>query len=207
MTKNDVEDSLSEEASLPEETKENREIDSEKEEDIQVEGITVAQLELERLREEVGEYKNKYVRLLAEGENSRKRLLKEREELTQYAVENVLADLLRPIDQLENALQFADQASDEIKNWAVGFQMILSQFKDVLQEQGIKPFDCVGEVFDPHKHDAMEVLETDEYPSDTIVKEVVRGYMMGERVIRPARVVVAKPVKESSPEEAESKEQ
>lgn len=161
---------------------------------------TVRELEAESLKKDAAEYKDKYLRLLADMENMRKRMQKERQELTQYAVENIVVDFLSPIDNLENALRFANQMSDEVKNWAVGFQMILTQFKDALANNGITPITSQGEHFDPHSHEAVEMVESEEYPSGTIVEEYVKGYKMGDRTIRPARVKVAK--KPTAPEQA-----
>lgn len=149
--------------------------------------------ELRQIKKESMEYKDKYLRLLADADNARKRLQKERQELIQYALENVMIDFLRPLDNFENALKFADQMSDEVKNWAFGFQMILTQFKDVLANNGVMPVQSQeGAQFDPHYHEAIEIIETNEYRPGTIVEECVRGYKMGDRTIRPARVKVAK---------------
>ena len=82
--------------------------------------------------------------------------------------------------------------SEDVKHWALGFQMILSQFKDVLASNGIKAFDSKGSAFDPHSQEAIEMIDTTEFPPGTVVEECVRGYRMGDRVIRPARVKVAK---------------
>ncbi len=71
--------------------------------------------------EELKEYKDKYLRLLAEIDNTRKRMQKEKQEMTRFAVENVIAEILGPIDNLENALQFTEQMSEEMRNWAQGF--------------------------------------------------------------------------------------
>lgn len=144
--------------------------------------------------EENNEYKDKYLRLLADVENTRKRMQKEKQEATRFAIENVMGDILLPIDNLENALKFTDQMSEETRNWALGFQMILTQFKEVLQEQGIVPFDSVGTAFNPHLHEAVEMEETDQYASGTIIQEFMRGYQCGDRTVRPARVKVAKPL-------------
>lgn len=150
--------------------------------------------EIERLRLEAGDYKDKYLRTLAENENARKRLQKERQEMTQFALQNLIVDFLDPIDHMENALRYSDQMSGEVKHWAMGFQMILNQFKDVLANNGVTPVESVGKPFDPHFHEAVEMVETEEFPEGTIVEESVRGYKMGERSIRPARVKVAKRV-------------
>lgn len=156
--------------------------------------------ELQILQGQVAEFRDKYLRGLAESENVRKRLQKERQELVQYAVQNVIVDFLSPIDHLENALKFADQASPDVKHWAVGFQMILEQFKDTLTNNGVTPFSSVGEQFDPHLHEAVEMITTNEHPPGTVIEESLCGYKMGDKtLLRPARVKVAK----SAPSEVE----
>lgn len=156
--------------------------------------VMISDVELKKLHHELMEYKDKYLRGLAESENARKRLQKERQEMTRYAVENLIIDFLHPLDNLENALRFAQDMSDEVKNWAFGFQMILAQFKDVLASNGVVAVDSQGKTFDPHTHEAIEVVETEDYPPGMIVEESVRGYKMGDRVIRPARVKVSKSI-------------
>lgn len=156
--------------------------------------VTITDIELEQLKNDSSEYKDKYLRLLAENENMRKRLQKERHELVQYAVQNVIVDFLNPIDHMENALGFTEKMSDEIKHWGVGFKMILEQFKDVLSTNGVQAFKSIGTHFDPHKHEAIEMVETDTQADGTIVEESTKGYKMGEKIIRPARVKVAKAV-------------
>lgn len=156
------------------------------------ETFSVQELELQQLRRESSDYKDKYLRLLAESENARKRMQKERQEAVQYAIQSTVIDFLIPIDHMENALLHAKEMSDEVRNWAIGFEMILGQFKDALTNNGITSFKSKGEAFDPHRHEAIEMVETDEQTPGTIVNETVRGYKMGERTIRPARVTVAK---------------
>lgn len=154
--------------------------------------VSVNSLELESLRRELAEAKDKYLRVLAEAENARKRLQKEKQENVQYATQNIIVDFLNPIDHMENALGFAQQMSDEVKHWAVGFQMILTQFKDVLANNGVKPFPSEGQPFDPHRHEAIEMMETTAVPPGTVVEESLKGYLIGDKVIRPARVKVSK---------------
>lgn len=138
------------------------------------------------------DWKDKYLRLLAESENSRKRMQKERQELTRYAIENVIADFLQPLDSFQHALSFAEQGSDEVKHWAQGFEMILGQFKQLLSNHGVEEYTSKGKHFDPHWHEAVEMMETTEHPPGTVVEEFVRGYRMGDRVVRVARVKVSK---------------
>ncbi len=161
--------------------------------DQQPEDFLVAEeQETNKLEEELKEYKDKYLRLLADMENARKRLQKEKQEMIRFATENVIADILGPLDNLENALGFAQKMSEEVRKWASGFQMIVSQFKDVLQGHGVVPFDSEGMQFDPHKHEAVETEETENHPEGTVVQEFVKGYKSADRTIRPARVKVAK---------------
>lgn len=153
---------------------------------------TVGGLELESLRRELAETKDKYLRVLAESENARKRLQKEKQETIQYALQNVIVDFLNPIDHMENALSFTQQMSEDVKNWAAGFQMILTQFKDVLSNNGVTPFSSEGKPFDPHRHEAVETVESSTVPPGTVIEESLKGYIMGDKTIRPARVKVSK---------------
>jgi len=154
--------------------------------------VSIPEQELEQIKNDAETYRDKYLRLLAEADNTRKRLSRESQELIQRAVQNVVLDFLNPIDHLENALRFTEHASEETRHWALGFQMILNQFKDALATQGVVGFDSVGEPFDPHQHEAVEVVPTDEQPPGTVLTESVRGYKMGNKTIRPARVTVSK---------------
>lgn len=161
----------------------------------------IAEEEPKNFAQELAECQEKYLRLLAESENSRKRMQKERQELTQYAVENVLCELLHPLDQFESALKFAESMNDEVKNWAVGFEMILQQLRSVLSNHGVAEYEVMGKPFDPHWHEAVEMVETEEYEPGLVVEECLRGYKVGERPIRVARVKVSK-----APEIKEEKE-
>lgn len=151
------------------------------------------ELEIARLRDSSDQFKDKYMRGLAETENLRKRLQKEKQELMQYAVQNIIADFLNPIDHFENALKFTEQASEEVKHWAIGFQMLLNQFKDVLAANGVTSFVSVGQPFDHTRHEAIEMVATREFAPGIVVEECLKGYKInGDRILRPARVKVAK---------------
>ena len=114
------------------------------------------------------------------------------QELTRHAVEKVLVDFLHPLDSFEKALQFAESMSTEVKNWAIGFEMILNQFKQILTQYGMHEYHSVGKAFDPHLHEAVEMVATTEYPPGVVIEEFVRGYKIGDRPVRAARVQVAK---------------
>lgn len=159
---------------------------------------------METLQKELKEHKDKYLLLLAEMENARKRMQKEKHDTTRFAIENIATEFLTPLDNFENALSFASQTSDETQKWAQGFEMILTQFKDVLVSHKIVPFQSQGLTFDPHMHEVIEIEETEKHPEGTIIKEFVRGYKCGDRVLRPARVKMAKnPAKEQVAEDSD----
>ena len=138
------------------------------------------------------DFKNKYLRALADMENLRKRLQHEKQETISYAIDNMLAEFLTPLDSFENALAYTENLSPELKNWALGFKMIANQFKDVLENHGIRTYDSIGKQFDPHFHEGVETIETDEFDDGAVIAEVVKGYKRGERILRVAKVKVAK---------------
>jgi len=147
--------------------------------------------QFQALEVEKEEFRDKYFRALAEVENTRKRLYKEKVEAQSFAIQNVVVDFLQPFDHFEKALCHAEEASPEIKNWAVGFQMILQQMKQVLSDHGVESFDAEGQKFDPHIHEAIETQEDDTIDPGLVVEQFLRGYKIGDRVIRPAKVKVS----------------
>ena len=160
--------------------------------------------EKEALQQELKEVKDKYLLLLAETENVRKRMQKEKRDTTRFAVENVISEFLSPLDNFENALSFAHQTSEETQNWAKGFEMILTQFKDILSQHQVVPFQSEGGAFDPHFHEVIEMEETEKVKEGMIIQEFVKGYKCGDRVLRPARVKVSKkPERDHEPIEEE----
>lgn len=168
---------------------------------------SATQIEVEQLRKEVQELRDKYMRTMAESENRHKRLAREQSDVIRHAIADVILDFLTPLDQMENALQFVESGSEELQNWARGFDMILSHFKEALAQKGIIAFDSHGQPFDPHKHEAVEMIETDEHPEGMVVEELHRGYEMEGRVLRPARVKVAKlPAPETNESDTKQKE-
>ena len=141
---------------------------------------------------ETEDWKDKYLRLLADQENLRKRAQKERQESLHWGIENAIGEFLPAIDQLENAVRFSSQASEEVRNWARGFEMILAQFKEILESHGITAIPTEGAPFDPYLHEAVEIEESSEKPEGTILQEFSRGYQSKTRTIRPARVKVTR---------------
>lgn len=160
--------------------------------------------ETEVLKQQIKEEQEKYIRSLADMENTRKRMQKEKHDTTRFAVENVISEFLGPLDNFENALSFVHQASEETQTWAKGFEMILTQFKDILSSHKVTPYASEGAQFDPHLHEVLELEETEKHADGTIIQEFVKGYKCGDRILRPARVKVAKAPKK---EEAETDQQ
>lgn len=161
--------------------------------------ITPESVAEEKTTPQEEDWKEKYLRTLAEMENMRKRMQKERIDMTRFGIENAISEFLPAIDNLENALHFAGTGSSEIKNWARGFEMILASFKEILHNHGIVSFHSEGNTFDPQVHEAVEVEETADHPDGLILHEFSKGYKSASRIIRPARVKVAKYPKQETP--------
>jgi molecular chaperone GrpE len=147
---------------------------------------------LEEARAEVGRIRDQLLRTAADYDNFRKRTRREVEDAQKRGREDLLRELLPVFDNLERAVVHAGQASDA-KAVADGVGMVLKQFADTLGRIGIKRVPTVGSPFDPTQHEAIQQLETNEHPAGTIVAEVQPGYAMGDRLVRAAMVVVAKP--------------
>jgi molecular chaperone GrpE len=140
---------------------------------------------------EIAELKDKYLRTLAESENARKRIRQQSEESVRIQRESILRDLLPIIDNLERALAAARDGTDS-KTILDGVQMTVRALLDFLRAQGVTPVASVGQAFDPARHEAVDHVPSDAHPPNTVVDEFHRGYQIGERILRPARVSVAK---------------
>lgn len=131
----------------------------------------------------------RYVRLLADFDNFRKRSEREREERARYALMEPMRDLLPVLDNLERALSVPG-AADDLRR---GVEMIARQFLDVLRRYGVEPVAAIGEPFDPRVHDAVMKVESPDVGAATVVEELQRGYRLYDRLLRPAMVRVAVP--------------
>lgn len=143
--------------------------------------------EVAQLRKDLADLNDAYLRALADLENYRRHVQMERARLLEYANEQLLRELLPVVDDLERAIQHA-APDDPLRR---GVELILSKLLSVLANFGAEPFSSVGEQFDPYRHEAVECLPTDEHPENTVVNEHQRGWMYREKLLRPARVVVA----------------
>ncbi len=143
-------------------------------------------------REESARLKEAWMRTAADFDNFRKRSRKELDDARRSGREDLLRDLLPVFDNLERGMHSAKQATD-VKAVVDGLGMILKQFGDTLSRSGIAKVQTVGTPFDPAVHEAIQQVETDDQPAGTVVAEVQPGYMAGDRLVRAAMVVVAKP--------------
>ena len=142
----------------------------------------LAQLEQERERT---------LRGLADLDNARKRAQREREEILRYGLERALKDLLPVIDNLDRALDLGDRTG-KWEELAEGVRMTRKLLEDTLAKQGLKAFSAQGKPFDPHLHEAMGHEDREDLPANSVSTEVLRGYTLHDRLVRPALVMVAR---------------
>lgn len=142
----------------------------------------------------LAEANDRYVRLMADFDNFRKRSAKERTELLQGAGEELLRDVLPVVDNLERALAAGAAAGANAADAVVkGVELTLRQFQSVLTRHGVERIQAKGRPFDPHQHEAIAQVEQDDVQEDTVVEELEPGYMIRGRILRPVKVRVAKP--------------
>lgn len=140
--------------------------------------------------EEEESLRDQFVRLQADFANFRNRTQRERIELYQRANEDILLEILPVLDHYEMGLQTAEQhhADQAVVD---GFKLVFDQFQNVLNKFNLTPIEAVGEVFDPHKHEALTHLPSDEFPAETCSNQIRRGYLFGDKLLRAAQVVVS----------------
>lgn len=148
--------------------------------------------DLEKAHAERDRMREQLLRVAADFDNFRKRSRKEIEEVRRRAIEDTLREVLPIVDNLERAADAMSTAT-EVSAVTDGVHMVLRGFEDIAGRLGLKRVATVGHQFDPTCHDAVQQEETNEHAPGTIVSEVVPGYYLGERLLRPAMVVVAKP--------------
>ena len=158
-----------------------------------VEEETCEQL-LAKKDEEIRQLKDRLLRLAADSDNARKRLDREKAEGIAYANENILRSLLAVGDSLDLAIQHSEGDVDP-QALLEGIRMTRKVFLDVLARHGCVPFDSQGKVFDPNFHEAMLQQESEDFAENCIMQEYQKGYMLNDRLLRPAMVVVSKGMK------------
>lgn len=147
----------------------------------------------ETLRQELAEMSDKYVRLVAEFENFKRRNTQEMQNRFKFSNQALVSDLLSGMDSLERAIEQAQEEENEsLKEFVTGIEMAKQQFHEAFAKNNIERIVPRGELFDPNKHEAMGVIETDDVEPDHIAEVFQAGYLLHDRVIRPAMVQVVK---------------
>ncbi|WP_138497654.1 nucleotide exchange factor GrpE [Nostoc sp. PA-18-2419] len=166
----------------------------------QLETAALAQLtqQIESLKVQLEERSTQYMRIAADFENYRKRTSKEKEELEVQMRRNTILELLPVVDNFERARSHLKPQSDGEMTIHKSYQGVYKQLVDTLKRLGVSPMRPEGQQFDPNLHEAVMREPTDEHPEGTVLEELVRGYYLGERVLRHAMVKVAAP-KEDTP--------
>ena len=157
--------------------------------------LVATRSELKRVEAENADLKDRLARRQADFENYRKRVERERSETYNRVVADVSTKLLPVLDNLKRALETESSVesseSDEFRHFLSGVDLIYKQLNGVLDALGVKPIAAVGEPFNPHIHEAVVTEATDDYEPDTVMQEIVAGYRLGDKLIRPALVKVA----------------
>jgi molecular chaperone GrpE len=156
--------------------------------------IARLQDELTAARSDSEQWRDRFLRRAAELENFRKRAEKEKGETAALAKSVVLAEILPVVDGFERALAGfagAQDSSESMARYGEGVRLLYKQLMDTLRRLGVVPIEAVGQRFDPHLHEALVRLETDEQEENLVVQELRRGYLFKDRLLRPAQVGVS----------------
>ena len=146
--------------------------------------------ETAKLKADLENINNQYLRLAADFDNFRKRQAQEREALLKYGAQECMKKIIELVDNFDRAIESVDKI-DDIDKMKETFFILNKQLNDSLTKLGLEQIKSVGEKFNPNLHEAVMQTQTDEYPEETIIKELQKGYKMGDKVLRPAMVDVA----------------
>jgi molecular chaperone GrpE len=144
--------------------------------------------ELQKLRSERDTLLDRLARLQAEFENARKRAAREQQEFRDFAAADAIKALLPALDSFERALK---SPATQLNEFRSGIELIYKQLQDALNKLGVRPVPAKGERFDPHVHEAIEMVDTTDVPDHQVMDELQRGYKLKDRLLRPAMVRVA----------------
>ncbi|WP_375782065.1 nucleotide exchange factor GrpE [Paenibacillus baekrokdamisoli] len=145
---------------------------------------------LDELAKQADENHQRFLRVQADFDNFRRRTLKEKEELGQYASMKLIGQLLPVVDNFGRAIEAAKSGGD-VESFAKGVDMIFRQLEQVLEQEGLKAMETVGVPFNPDIHQAIMQVESEEHEEGIVVEEVQKGYMLKDKVLRPAMVKVS----------------
>ena len=148
--------------------------------------------ELQAARLEAAEARQDMLRMQADMENLRKRLVREHEKSRLRTLERFMSDLLPVRDSLERGLEAASDPAATVEALTEGKQLIMKMLTKAMGDHGLKTIDPTGEPFDPEKHEAMTMLTVDQFDENTVIEVIEKGYQLHDRLIRPAKVVVSR---------------
>ncbi|MCK9594817.1 MAG: nucleotide exchange factor GrpE [Candidatus Omnitrophica bacterium] len=157
--------------------------------------IEVNEAEFNRLKEEAAKAQenwDKFLRLQADFENTRKRWERDRLELLRYANDDLLCSLLNITDDLERSLELSQGKHEDFTAFMKGVEMILAHIHDLMKKNGVAAIDASGKIFDPNFHEALMQVESGDWPENTVVEELQKGYLLNGKVLRTAKVKVSK---------------
>ena len=154
--------------------------------------IEVLETALQAARLEAVEARQDMLRMQADMENLRKRLVREHEKARRRTLERFMGDLLPVRDSLERGLEAATDPAASIEALREGKQLIMKMLTKAMGDHGLQTIDPVGEPFDPEKHEAMTMLPSDQHEENTVIDVLEKGYQLHDRLIRPAKVVVSR---------------
>ena len=154
--------------------------------------VVLKKEEHQKLLDEVSEHKDKYLRIYAEFENMRKRTEREKLEFVRYANQELIVEFLSILDDLERSVEAARANHEDYTAFLKGVEMVMAHVYDLLRKNDVKPIEAKGKMFDPHCHEALMQEETDDAEEGTVLDELQKGYMLGDKVIRTNKVKVAK---------------
>jgi len=140
------------------------------------------------LKAKADEYLQLLQRVQADFDNFRRRTAQERQEAAKYCSQRLATGLLPVLDNFERALK---AEGEDLQGFRNGIELIYRQLRDVLEKEGVKPMDAVGSQFDPNLHEAVMQEQSDQYDDNVVMEELQKGYLLADRVIRPAMVKVA----------------
>jgi molecular chaperone GrpE len=148
---------------------------------------------LEYVEQEAKEAHDRFLRVSAEFENYKKRSAREMDEFRKFANESLIREMLTVVDNLERALNSSNNDNQANSHIAEGVDMTLKEILKVFEKFNVKPIEALGRPFDPNFHQAAMREETNERPENTVLNELEKGYMIHDRLLRPAMVVVSMP--------------
>ena len=151
------------------------------------------QEKLDAKEKEAGENYDKFLRVSAEFDNYKKRSARELEDFRKFANQSLLKEMLSVVDNLELAIHSADENKAGQSSLREGLDLTLREILRVFEKFQVTPIESKGKAFDPNYHEAVMQEETDEFPENTVITEMQKGYLIHDRLLRPAMVVVAKP--------------